>query len=411
LSWFSRFKEKRSDASANDPIEAEHWIVQRTGNSPQSLQGDGALQIVAVFACVRVLSETIASLPLMIYERLDNGTKQPVRDHPLVSLLHTVGPNDIQTPFEFFEMGMGHQCLRGNSYAFIDRTVAGRINKLIPIHPDRCKIKLDNGNREQRVVYELVDEKGTQEVFEARDIWHLKGLSSNGYEGISPVGTAKNALVLTDEAERHGIGYYQNGARASGIAKHPGILKEDASKRLSDSINRAMSGGNKYKVVVFEQGMEWQNMTLSNEDSQYLETRNFQVAEIARLFRVPLLLIQHQDKAPTYASAEQFMLSFVTHTIRPWVVRLEQSINKYLLSASDRKRMFAKFKIDGLLRGDTKTRYEAYASAITSRWMNPNEVRDLEDMNPREGGDEYLNPAVDPSKQGGPNNAGNNEPT
>ncbi|GAG33780.1 unnamed protein product, partial [marine sediment metagenome] len=206
--------------------------------------------------------------------------------------------------------------------------------------------------------------------------------------------------LLAKVAEDHGISYFQNGARASGIAKLPGMLKEAAKNELKKSIQEGMTGDNKFKVLVFEQGMEWQQVSLTNEDSQYLETRNFQVADIARIFRVPLVLIGHQDKAPTYASNEQFMLSFVTHTIRPWVVRIEQSANKALLTEEERKTFFWKFKIEGLLRGDTKTRYEGYASAIQARWMSPNEVRALEDMNPRDGGDEFLNPAIDPNKQG-----------
>jgi len=159
-----------------------------------------------------------------------------------------------------------------------------------------------------------------------------------------------------------------------------------------------MSGGNKFRILVFEAVMEWQQLSLTNEDSQYLETRAFQVEEIARLFRVPCILIGHPDKSATYASAEQFMLSFVIHTIRPWLVRIEQSINKYLLTDTERKKYFAKFKIEGLLRGDTASRYAAYTSAINARWMSPNEVRQLEELNPREGGDEFLNPAIEPAK-------------
>ena len=319
-------------------------------------------------------------------------------------------PNDLQTAFEYTEMSIAHQCLRGNHYSFIERTRDGKILHLIPIHPDRVTVKAKEGSA-QGVEYHVKDEKGKTEVFSQEDIWHEKGLSSDGYEGISPIAMAKDAIQLAVEAELHGIAYYKNGARVSGYFEHPGKLSDKAKSNLRESAKDHMQGDNKFGIGVLEGGMKWHQISLSQEDSQYLETRNFQVEEIARLFRVPAILIGHPDKSATYASAEQFMLSFVIHTIRPWLVRREQSINKYLLSESDRLKYFAKHKIEGLLRGDTKSRYEGYSKAIASRWMNPNEVRALEDMNPRDGGDEFENPAVDvnkePQNEQGDNDNGN----
>jgi len=399
--WPWRKREERSGPSAHDPVTADHWIVQRIEAMNQagySVSGDQAMRQTAVFACVRVLAETIASLPLYLYKRRDDEGKDPARDHYLWPILHD-SPNNFQTSLEFFEVCMGHLCLRGNAYAFIERNGAGRITRLVPLHPDRIKVKLKDA-KQQELEYEYTDEEGQKSILDTDDVWHQKGISTDGFMGISPIEMARRAVLLASVAEDHGVAYFQNGARASGIAKLPGTLKEPAQKRLQESLQAGMSGGNKFRVLVFESGMEWQQLSLTNEDSQYLETRAFQVEEIARLFRVPCILIGHADKSATYASAEQFMLSFVVHTVRPWLVRIERSINKYLLTDAERRQYFAKFKVEGLLRGDTRSRYAAYSSAINARWLSPNEVRALEDMNPREGGDEFLNPAIEPGKDG-----------
>jgi hypothetical protein len=177
------------------------------------------------------------------------------------------------------------------------------------------------------------------------------------------------------------------------VATTPGRLSEDARKNIKESLQAATTGSNKHRLILLEQGLDAKGIGLGNKDSQYLETRQFQVQEIARIFRVPCILIGHPDNASTYASAEQFMLSFVTHTIRPWATRIEQSINKYLISETDRKAgYYAEFKLDALLRGDTTSRYNAYSSALTNMWMTRNEVRALENLDPVEDGDEFENP-------------------
>lgn len=401
---FRRSPDTEKRASASDPVTADHWIVQRLSALEAAgvdVTGDGAMKIVAVFACVRVLAETISSLPLILYERKPDGSKKPAREHYLFDMLH-VSPNNFQTALEFVEMVVGHMNLRGNAYCFLERNGREEISRIVPIHPGRITPKLVDPER-QILAYEYKTDDNKTIVYDAETIWHLKGLSSDGFVGVSPIAMGRRALMLSRAAEDHGVAYFQNGARASGIAKLPGMIKEDARTRLQRSIESAMTGEKKFGIMVFEQGMDWQQISLTNEDSQYLESRAFQVEEIARLFRVPSILIQHPDKASTYASAEQFMLSFVTHTLRPWLVRIEQSINKYLLTDEERKTYFAKFKIEGLLRGDTKTRYAAYASARQARWMSANEIRELEDMNPIPGGDEYENPAIDPNKPKEPN--------
>lgn len=388
--------------SASDPVSAEHWIVRLTDSLARAgldVAGDGAMRQTAVFACVRVLSETIASLPLILYKRGQDDSKEPARDHYLYPMLHDT-PNNFQTALEFFEMAVGHLCLRGNSYSFLERDGRNQIRRIVPFHPDRITPKLVDASR-QILAYEYTDDTGKRTLYDAEDIWHLRGLSSDGFIGISPVEMARRAIYLAAVAEDHGATYFANGARASGIAKLPGILKADAKLRLQESLQKAMSGDNKFKVVVFEQGLDWTQLSLTNEDSQYLETRAFQVEEIARIFRVPAILIGHPDKSSTYASAEQFMMSFVVHTLRPWLVRIEQSINKYLLTDQERSSYFARFKLDALLRGDIVSRYAAYAVARQNKWMSANEIRALEEMNPIVGGDVYENPAIDKTGAGG----------
>ena len=394
VNFFAEQAEKHG-LNVNDP---NHWILQRLGivgtSAGVNVTAATALSTSAVFACVRVIAETIASLPLKIYER-DGDARKPDPAHPLYALLNSTGPNPWQTAPEFWEMMLGHNVLRGNAYAF--KVVDGnrKLLGLVPLDPSCIEVDAKGNGIEQAEItytYNTAEKKRVQIPFD--DIWHLKGISSDGFVGLSPLSLAREAIGLSLAAESHGSIYFKNGAKTSGVVSYPGKLKEPAYERFKESVQEAISGENKFKVLLLEEGASWSQVGMSNEDSQFLETRQFQVEDIARIFRVPTILIGHPDKASTYASAEQFMISFVTHTIRPWLVRLEKSISKHLLSEKDRPRYFAEFKVDGLLRGDTKSRYEAYAIARQNTWMNANEIRALENMDPRAGGDIYENPNV-----------------
>ena len=391
--FFTSIVEKRSISDPN------HWIVRLTNSlttkSGQNITPETALYTSAVFACIRVISETVASLPLMIYRKKDGGGKEVHDTHPLYPIIHD-SPNPWQTKFEFFEMETGHVALRGNGYNFIVRDQAGRIKGFVPLNPSRMTIEVDGDFDVPNIKYRYVAEGLEKEqLFNFDEIWHLKGISSDGITGISPLTMARESIGLAQAAEGHGATFFKNGAQPSIVASVPGRLHEDTRKNLRDSIQNAVSGDNKFKVLLLEQGLDAKSIGMTNADSQYLETRQFQVEEIARIFRVPSILIGHSNNNSTYASAEQFMLSFVTHTIRPWVSRIEQSINKYLLSDQDRKAgVFAEFKLDGLLRGDTQSRYTAYASALQNMWMTRNEVRGLENLNPAPDGDKFENPAT-----------------
>ena len=391
--FFTSIVEKRSISDPN------HWIVRLTNSlttkSGQNITPETALYTSAVFACIRVISETVASLPLMIYRKKDGGGKEVFDTHPLYPIIHD-SPNPWQTKFEFFEMETGHVALRGNGYNFIVRDQAGRIKGFVPLNPSRMTIEVDGDFDVPNIKYRYVAEGiENEQLFNFDEIWHLKGISSDGITGISPLTMARESIGLAQAAEGHGATFFKNGAQPSIVAKVPGKLHEDTRKSLRDSIQNAVGGDNKFRVLLLEQGLDAQSIGMTNADSQYLETRQFQVEEIARIFRVPSILIGHSNNNSTYASAEQFMLSFVTHTIRPWVSRIEQSINKYLLSDQDRKAgVFAEFKLDGLLRGDTQSRYTAYASALQNMWMTRNEVRGLENLNPAPDGDKFENPAT-----------------
>ena len=400
------FAGKLSNLIKRDALsDPNHWINALSLNGRTAaginITQQSALSTSAVFACVRVLSESIASLPLKIYRKTDGGTKKEAVNHPIAKLLNTDGPTPWLTAPEFWEMQAGHNALRGNAYSYKVRNGAGAYIGFVPLNPANIQIdvKLDDFS-EPKILYKYtVEGRGQPVDIPAADIWHLKGISSDGFVGLSPLTLAREAIGLSLAAESHGSVYFKNGAKPSGVVSYPGKLKETAYLRFKESIQEAISGDNKFKALLLEEGASWAQVGMSNENSQFLETRQFQVEDIARMFRVPNILIGHPDKTSTYASAEQFMISFVTHTLRPWLVRLEKSITKHLL-ADDRQNYFAEFKIDGLLRGDVKSRYEAYALAIQNTWMSTNEVRALENMNPREGGDVYENPNIQVKKDG-----------
>lgn len=359
-------------------------------NSGVAVTPENALTSSAVYACVRVLSETMASLPLMVYKRLPDGGKEPALDHHLYPILHD-SPNTHQTSFEYREMGMGHLSLRGNAYSLKEVNGARRIVSLIPLSPANMKLERKNGD----VIYIYTWGDGRIQSFPSNQIWHLKGLSDDGLVGLSPVTLAREAIGLSLATEEHGARLFSNGAQPGGTLEHPGKLTEDAAKRLKVSWQAAHSGGaNAHKVAVLEEGLSWKAIGMSNEDSQFLQTRDFQVQDIARIFRVPGIMIGHPDKTSTFASAEQFFLSFAKFTVVPWARRIEQSANMHLLSKKDQKTHFVEFNLNGLLRGDTKARFESYAIGRQNEWLSANDVRKFENMNPIEGGDEYKNPAI-----------------
>lgn len=356
--------------------------------SKQNVTPESALQSTAVYACVRVLAETIASLPLMIYRRKPDGGREPAQEHYLYHILHDI-PNPQQSSFEYREMLMGHISLRGNAYSFLERDGGGRILNIYPLNPASMRVYLFNGKH----IYEYSPPAEPMRIYSEDDIWHWKGLSNDGIIGLSPIALAREAIGIGLSAEEHEARLMDNSARTSGILEYPGKLAEDARKRLKDSLEESQTGSNLYRTMILEGGLKWSQVGMTNIDAQFLQLRNFQVEDICRVFRVPSILIQHPDNTIASASAEQFFLSFTQHSIRPWCVRIEQSANKALLTPTDRKKYFIELKIDGLLRGDLATRYGAYQIGRLNGWLSVNDIRALENMNPvAVGGDDYLQP-------------------
>lgn len=345
---------------------------------------ESAMRLTAVMACVKVLAEGVASLPLHLYERVGDRKEKAV-NHYLYDVLYRT-PNRWQTSFEFHEMGISHLALRGNFYAEIVPGVNGSVAELIPLHPDRVKVeRLLNGRL--RYTYHN-PHTFERRVYTQDEIFHVRGMSSDGMVGLSPIDAMASAVGLAMATERHGETFFGNGARPGLILEHPGRLDDKTANRIRTDWERIHKGpSNSHRTAVLDGGMKAHELGMTNEASQFLETRKMQTEEIARAFRVPLHMIQVLDRA-TYSNIEQQSLDFVQHTLRPWLIRWEQVIARDLIT--EPSRYFAEFNIGGLLRGDIATRYQTYATGITMGILSPNECREKENLNPREGGDTYL---------------------
>jgi len=340
-----------------------------------------AMQTTAVYACVRILAETIASLPLNVYRSTDNGKEKAI-DHPLYYLLHDE-PNPEMTSFVFRETLMSHLLLWGNAYAQIIRDGRGRVLALYPLLPDRMTV---DRKPDGQLYYEYRKDAGYV-ILRPEDILHIPGLGFDGLVGYSPIAMAKNSIGMAIATEEYGAKFFANGANPGGVLEHPGVVKDPA--RIRESWNAVYQGsGNAHRVAVLEEGMKFQPIGIPPEQAQFLETRKFQTEEICRIFRVPPHLVANLDKA-TFSNIEHQSISFVVHTIRPWLVRLEQGLNKGLLSQSEKGQYFVGFVVDGLLRGDYSSRMQGYAVGIQNGFLSPNDVRTLENMNTIEHGDIY----------------------
>lgn len=340
-----------------------------------------AMQTTAVYACVRILAETIASLPLNVYRSTDNG-KEKATDHQLYYLLHDE-PNPEMTSFVFRETLMSHLLLWGNAYAQVIRDGRGKVLALYPLLPDRMTV---DRTAEGQLYYEYRKDTGYV-ILRPEDILHIPGLGFDGLVGYSPIAMAKNAIGMAIATEEYGGKFFANGASPGGVLEHPGVVKDPA--RIRESWNAVYQGsGNAHRIAVLEEGMKFQSIGIPPEQAQFLETRKFQTEEICRIFRVPPHLVANLDKA-TFSNIEHQSISFVVHTIRPWLVRLEQGMNKTLLSPSEKGQYFVGFVVDGLLRGDYASRMQGYAIGIQNGFLSPNDVRTLENMNTIEHGDIY----------------------
>ena len=372
--------------SPQDTVSAAPTFSFGSSMSGKSVTPSSAIQVSAVYACVRVIAETIASLPLHVYESTDAGSRK-ANEHPLYRLLHDE-PNTEMTSFIWREVMLSHLLLYGNSYCQILRSGRSKIVGLYPLLPDHMAVDRDTKGK---LTYTYTTSEGRMEQLNPEDVLHIPGLGFDGVMGYSPIALEKAAIGLGIAAEEYGSKFFQNGARPSGILTHPNTVKDPASLRAS--WNAAYGGSsNASRVAVLEEGMTFVPLSMPNNEAQFLETRKFQVTEICRIFRVPPHMIGDLERA-TFSNIESQNISFAVHTIRPWLVRIEQAINKTLIPENEKDRYYAQFNIDGLMRGDYKSRMEGYAIARQNGWMSANDIRALENLNPiseEEGGNAYL---------------------
>ena len=339
-----------------------------------------AMQMTAVYACVRILSESIASLPVHLYQYESEGNKAKAVKHPLYRILHDE-PNPEMTSFVFRETLMTHLLLWGNAYAQIIRNGKGEVIGLYPLMPNRMTVDR-NSNSQIIYQYQMQDSdahtgKTGNVTLKPSDVLHIPGLGFDGLVGYSPIAMAKNAIGLSIATEEYGARFFANGATPGGILEFPGTVKNPESIR--ESWNKGFSGNNAHKVAILEEGMKYTPISISPEQAQFLETRKFQIDEIARIFRVPPHMVGDLEKS-SFSNIEQQSLEFVKYTLEPWIIRWEQSLNRALLTEKEKPDYFVKFNVDGLLRGDYQSRMNGYAIARQNGWMSANDIRSLEQL-------------------------------
>ena len=372
---------KSRDKPTNSYDSPSYTYFFGRANSGKRVTDRTALQHIAVYACVRVLSEAIAQLPLHVYKYNDKG-KERVLQHPLYFLLHDQ-PNPEMTSFVFRETLMSHLLIYGNAYAQIIRNGRGDVIGLYPLMPDKMKVDRDEKNR-LIYIYSRYDEANPNLkeqgdiILYADEVLHIPGLGFDGLVGYSPIALAKNAIGISIACEDYGASFFGNNANPSGVLEHPGVIKNP--DKLRDAWHRAYGGRNAHKVAVLEEGVKFTPISIPNNEALFLEDRKFQIEEIARMYRVPLHMISDLDHA-TFSNVEHLSLDFVKYSLDPWIVRWEQSLQKAMLSDSEKGRYFIKFNVDGLLRGDYASRMQGYSIGIQNGFLCPNDVRELEDMN------------------------------
>ena len=385
---------KSRDHPTNSTVGSRYAFYMGGSSSGKSVTERSAMQMTAVYACVRILSEAIAGLPLHLYRYTDDGGKEKAITHPLYLLLHDE-PNPEMSSFVFRETLMTHLLLWGNAYAQIIRNGKGEVVALYPLMPNKMTVSRDENGQlyytYQKSQEELSKDDAYSVTLHPTDVLHIPGLGFDGLVGYSPIAMAKNAIGLAIATEEYGAKFFANGATPGGILEYPGVVKDPDMVR--ESWNRGFSGSqNAGKVAILEEGMKYTPISIAPEQAQFLETRKFQINEIARIFRVPPHMVGDLEKS-SFSNIEQQSLEFVKYTLDPWVVRWEQSIQRTLLTADEKTQYFVKFNLEGLLRGDYQSRMNGYATARQNGWMSANDIRELENLDriPAElGGDLYL---------------------
>lgn len=383
---------KSRDKPTNRTNGSSYRFFMGSSSSGRRVNERSAMQMTAVYSCVRILSEAVASLPLHVYLRTDTGTEKAI-NHPLYKVLHDE-PNPEMTSFVFRETMMTHLLLWGNAYAQIIRNGKGEVLGIYPLMPERMKVDRDDKGG---IYYEYrisdgdfnLGKQGIVKLHQS-DVLHIPGLGFDGLVGYSPIAMAKNAIGMAIATEEYGASFFANGATPSGILEYPGTVKDPQAMR--DSWSKGFSGSNSHKIAILEEGMKYTPISISPNEAQFLETRKFQINEIARIFRVPPHMVGDLEKS-SFSNIEQQSLEFVKYTLDPWVTRWEQAIVRRLLTEEEKKKYYVKFNVDGLLRGDYQSRMNGYAIGRQNGWMSANDIRALENLDripTEEGGDLYL---------------------
>lgn len=395
------FKKNVESRSEKDIINGI-WYRGNYTSAGKYVTWEDSLKVTAVFSCIRILSESISTLPLHMYKRLSGGGKERAYNHPLYSLLHDE-PNLIMDSVEFFSYMMVCLCMRGNHVSRKIKNYLGEVTEIVPFAPDRVRIEVESNG----LVYVVSTNKGELRL-SSDEVFHVKGMSIDGVNGLSPIDYAKESIALAMAAEEHGARFFANGITPSGILVHPTKLSKEAGDRLKAQFRDSYGGSsNSHSMLVMEEGMKFEPISLTNEQSQFIETRKFQVSDIARWFRVPPHMIGDLERA-TFSNIEQQSLEFVTYTLTPWLVRIEKAIKRQLLSTKEKQKFFVEFLVDGLLRGDGLSRAQKLQIERQNGIINANEWREIENRNPLEGddGEAYITPLN--MKSGGQNSNDSN---
>lgn len=355
-------------------------LVEALGGGEATAAGkavtpDTALRVASVYACVRVLSETLSALPLNLYRRVENG-RSIASEHPLHNVLHSM-PNAEMTAMDFRTQLLASILLQGNSLNEVYRTRGGAIGEIIPLPVD--KMLIDRSKKTGKLIFELHD--GEVRRIHPDKIWRVAGLGTNGLIGLSPIGLMRESIGIALATEEHAARMFSNGAKPGGILEHPGKLSEDAGKSLVDSWNKAYQGPkNVNKVALLQEGMKWHQIGMTAEDAQFIESRKYQRTEIAAIFGVPPHMIADLEKA-TFSNIEHQSIQFVVYSLLPWMKRIEQSIYRDLLLPSERAEYYAEHNAEGLLRGDSKARSEFLKNLFNIGSVSINDVLRMENMN------------------------------
>jgi len=346
-----------------------------------SLDTDKALTLTAVWCAIRLLSESVSSLPCSVYTKQPNGDKIEDSNNRIYNLIK-YRPNNYQNKITFFEYIMMSICTAGNSYVQILRDGSGKPIQLIPISPDDVTVVINEG--------ELFYQTDGAGVLDAADMLHFKTLTDNGIDGISPIDQCKNALSWGLNVEEFGNTFFKNGAKPSSVLATDRALSEQAIERLKNSFSNTYAKlKNSNSTIILEEGLTFKPISISPEQAQFLSSRQFSIEEVARIFNVPPHMLKDLSKS-SFNNIEMQSQEFVTYTLMPYLTRIENEMNYKLFRTNEIGKTFIEFNVNGLLRGDVKTRNEAYKTAITNGYMSINEVRQKENLNSIEGGDKHF---------------------